>query len=471
MNAEANDSGLSSSTIAALAAMGVAIFLIANDFTALSVTLSSIESDFDTTLSRAQWVINAYTVVFGVLIVTGGRLADVFGRKRIFLIGATIFATFSLMGGLSPNIWVLIAARALMGVGGALMWPSILGLTYSILPEEKAGLAGGLITGVAGLGNAMGPLVAGALTDAVSWRWVFFVNVPITVVAMLVTGRFVGEADRVDEARLDYKGIATLSAGVILTLGALDQGTSAGFGDPVIIGMFIIGALLLVSFAFVERAGGSSALVPREIVANHQFSSAALVVLLVSAIYFGMLVYVPQYTQQSLGWSALQAGAGLLPVMVTFAIVSFIAGPLYNRVGARLTVGSGAAFLTGGIFWLAIAMGDDYSSLVPGLIITGIGIGLFFSGVTTAAVTSLDPSQTSLGGGIIYMANVAGGALGLGLNTAIVLAASDLSDGITTAFVVDGVLGAAGTILAFSLIEGAGTVHSPQLRLHHRAHG
>ncbi|MEA2058152.1 MAG: MFS transporter, partial [Actinomycetota bacterium] len=171
-------SRLSRDTIVALVAMAAGVFLVANDFTALSVAIPTIESDFGTTLNRAQWVVNGYTVVFGVLIVTGGRLADLFGRRRIFMIGAAIFATFSLIAGLSPSIWALIGSRALMGIGGALMWPAILGMTYAILPDDKAGLAGGLIIGVAGLGNAMGPLVGGFLTDALSWRWVLFVNVP-----------------------------------------------------------------------------------------------------------------------------------------------------------------------------------------------------------------------------------------------------------------------------------------------------
>src|SRR5262249_3411272 len=138
--------------------------------------IPNIEHDLGTTLTKAQWVINGYALVFGVLIVTGGRLADLFGRKRVFMIGAAIFASFSLVAGIVPGVNMLIGARMLMGVGGALMWPAILGMTYALLPESKAGLAGGLILGVAGLGNAVGPLLGGFLTDEFSWRWVFFLN-------------------------------------------------------------------------------------------------------------------------------------------------------------------------------------------------------------------------------------------------------------------------------------------------------
>ena len=179
----------------ALVAMALGVFVIANDFTALSVAIPQIEKDLGTDLTTAQWVINGYALVFGVLIVTGGRLADLYGRKRIFMIGSAIFAGFSVLGGLAPNIDVLIACRGLMGIGGAMMWPAVLGMTYAIVPDSKAGLAGGLILGVAGLGNAVGPMFGGLLTDELSWRWVFFVNLPIALFAMYVTHREVQESD------------------------------------------------------------------------------------------------------------------------------------------------------------------------------------------------------------------------------------------------------------------------------------
>jgi len=185
---------LSKSTWLALAAMALGVFVIANDFTALSVAIPRIEAQLHTTVSRAQWVINGYALVFGVLIVTGGRLADLFGRKRAFMVGASVFAFFSLLSGLMPTVVLLIICRALMGVGGAVMWPAVLGLTYAILPPSKKALAGGLILGVAGLGNAVGPLLGGWLTDAATWRLVFFINVPITAFAMLVTWREVPES-------------------------------------------------------------------------------------------------------------------------------------------------------------------------------------------------------------------------------------------------------------------------------------
>ena len=167
--------------------MGLAVFVIANDFSAINVALPQIENDFDAQVPTAQWVVNGYALVFGMLIVAGGRLADLFGRRALFFVGTGIFTVFSILGGVAQTDPWLIAARCLMGIGGALMWPAILGMTYAALPEEKAGLAGGLILGAAGVGNAIGPLVGGVLTDVLSWRWIFFANVPIAAFAVLVT--------------------------------------------------------------------------------------------------------------------------------------------------------------------------------------------------------------------------------------------------------------------------------------------
>ncbi|HYU65215.1 MAG TPA: MFS transporter, partial [Jatrophihabitantaceae bacterium] len=210
-------------TLLALGAMALGIFVIANDFTALSVALPAIEKDLDSTVTTTQWVINAYALVFGCFIVTGGRLADIFGRRRIFLIGSAIFAGFSVLGGVAPDIHVVLGCRALMGIGGAMMWPAVLGMTYGLLPDDKAGLAGGLVLGVAGFGNAIGPLFGGMLTELASWRWVFFVNLPIAAFAMFVTRREVTEqTEDQGDRRIDYTGSAVLSVALLSLLLAMD---------------------------------------------------------------------------------------------------------------------------------------------------------------------------------------------------------------------------------------------------------
>jgi EmrB/QacA subfamily drug resistance transporter len=410
-------------TVMALVALALAIFVIANDFTALSIALPAMEKDFDADVDTVQWVINGYALVFGVLIVTGGRLADMFGRRRIFFAGAAFFAGFSVLGGAAQDAGWLIACRSLMGIGGALMWPAILGMVYGILPASKQGLAGGLVIGVAGVGNAAGPILGGALTEA-SWRWIFFLNLPVTLIACLVTYLKVHDVgDEPGREKVDYAGVATLSASLVALLLALDQGTDWGWTDPRIVGLFGACVVLFVVFLLVERRAGANALVPRDVMRNREFMAASLSVLLMSATFFAILIYVPQFLVKVLGFGPLKSGLGFLPMMGTFAIVSFVAGTLYNRLGAKPILIAGGGCLFAAPLLLSLVGADSaYIALVPGMIVMGFGVGLYYSTITTAGVGALDPSRASLAGGIIYMCQIAGGSVGLGLTTAIVSA-------------------------------------------------
>jgi EmrB/QacA subfamily drug resistance transporter len=448
---------LERSTVVALAAMAMAVFVIANDVTALSVALPDIESDFDADIGTVQWVISAYALIFGVLIVTGGRLADLLGRRRVFFAGAAIFAFFSLLGALAPSAIALIVARGLMGIGGALMWPAILGMTYSILPKNRAALAGALIIGSAGFGNAAGPLIGGFLTDALDWRWILALNLPIAAIASLVTWRCVPES-RGESAsgRFDYAGVVTLSVGLIALLVALDEVTGLGWTDPLILGLFALCALLLVAFAFNERRAGGSALVPDDVIANRAFRSACLAVLLMSPTFFVALMYLPQFMQKVLDYSPLEAGLGLLPMMGVFALVSFTAGPLYERFGPRPVIAAGASCLVAGpVLISVIERGDSWAQLVPGMVVLGVGVGLFYSSITTAAVTALDESRASLAGGIVYMFQVAGGSIGLGLATTVFTEAVErggFEDGFQWAFRLVAVLALAALVVVLRYV-------------------
>jgi EmrB/QacA subfamily drug resistance transporter len=414
-------------TILALIAMGVAVLVIANDFTALAVALPAIERQFNTDVSTVQWVINAYALTFGVLIVVGGRMADMYGRRRMFVIGAVIFAGFSVLGGAAQSTAWLISCRALMGIGGALMWPAILGMTFAVLPESKAGLAGGLILGAAGLGNALGPLFGGVLTDALSWRWIFFANLPIAALGIGVT-LWTIRPDKPDtgEHGIDYLGVLTLSLSLVAVLIALDQVTDWGWGDARIIALMAVFVVLLIVFGAIERRRGEKALIPPDVIGNRNFAAAAVTVLPMSAIFFAVLLYLPQFMQKILGYSPLKSGAGLLPLMGVFALTSFIAGPLYGKLGPKRIVSLGALAITIGMLALSL-IGEDagYGSLLIGMVIVGIGVGLFYSSITTAAVTALDASRAALAGGIVYMVQIAGGSVGLGLNTTIFTSAAE----------------------------------------------
>ena len=437
--------------------MAVAVVVIANDFSAINVALPTMEEDFDTNVNTIQWVVNAYALTFGVMIVTGGRLADMFGRRRAFFLGTAIFASMSALGGAAQTEAWLIASRVLMGIGGALMWPAILGMTYELLPKERAGLAGGVVIGAAGLGNAMGPLIGGILTDALSWRWIFFLNVPISVFAVVVTWFLVRiEEPEVGEQRIDYGGITALSVGLVSLLIALDQVDDWGWTDPKVIGLLAVAALLVAAFVPIERRAGKNALVPSDVMRNESFRASCLAILFMSATFFAALLYLPQFMQKQLDYSPLEAGVGMLPFLATFAVVSFVAGPLYERLGAKRLAAFGAACITIAPFLFSqVDASSGYASLVVGMVVLGLGIGSFYPTATTAGVTSVEESQSSLAGGIVYMFQIAGGSIGLGLTTTVFSSAiPPFADGVQAAFRLDAALSLVGFLIALFFVGG-----------------
>jgi EmrB/QacA subfamily drug resistance transporter len=442
----------------ALIAMGIAVFVLANDFSAINVAIPQIEEDFDTSVDTAQWVVNAYALTFGVLIVTGGRLADLFGRRRAFFVGSAIFAAMSFSGGIAQTEAWLIASRVLMGIGGALMWPAILGMTYAALPDSRAGLAGGLILGAAGIGNAAGPLLGGALTDLLSWRWIFFLNLPVTAFAVFVTWRQVHQPrPEVEDTKIDYLGIITVSTGLVALLLAFDEVIKLGWGDARIIGLIALFAVLIVAFGFIERRAGRHALVPPDVIGNRDFAYSCAAILLMSAVFFASMLYLPQFMLKVLDFSPVGAGLGMLPMMVTFAAISFVAGPLYDRFGPKPLITLGSLCITLGPGLIAATVSEEsYLAIVPGLALMGLGIGLFYPTATTAGVTAVDESRRSLAGAIIYMFQIAGGSVGLGLTTTVLAESGDgnFVDGLEAAFRLDAILALGGFVISVMLIGG-----------------
>jgi len=419
--------GLDRGTKLALFAMGMGVIVIANDFTALNVALPAMEADFDVDVGTIQWTVNAYALVFGMGLITGGRLADMLGRRKIFFVGLAIFAGFSVLGALAPSADVLIGARVGMGVGGALMWPAVLGMTFAALPPDRAGLAGGLILGVAGLGNAIGPLIGGVLTDEFSWRAIFWLNVPVAAFAGLTVAKFVHQPPvEATERKIDYAGIATVSGGLVALLLGLDQAVDWGWTDPRVLGLFGLGVALLITFMVIERRVGEAALIPPDVLADRGFRAACLTVLMLSAVFFSIILYAPQLMEKVLGYTALKAGFAMLPMLGLFAIVAFMTGRLYDQLGGRRVIIAGTALLAAGPLVVSFFGSDSgYPVLIPGLVLVGVGAGFFYPSITTAAVTMLDASRSSLAGGITYMFQIAGGAIGLGLTTALFTSRSE----------------------------------------------
>jgi MFS family permease len=309
------------------------------------------------------------------------------------------------------------------------------------------------------------------MDDLLSWRWIFFLNLPVTAFAAFVTAKYIHQPKaESDDTKIDYFGVLTVSVGLVALLLAFDQVLDwGGWGDPRIVallGLFVVG---IAAFAFVERAAGRNALIPGDVMRDRNFTYSCAGILFISAVFFAMLLYLPQYMLKILDFSPIETGAGMLPMMGVFAAVSFIAGPLYDRLGAKVLASAGAAGLFAGPLLVALAASEQsYGALVPGLVVAGAGIGLFFPTVTTAGVTAVEESRRSLAGAIIYMFQIAGGSVGLGLTTPVFVQASDSApgdagfiDGIEAAFKLDAGLAAIGFVICVLLVGGRIHVRMP----------
>ncbi|MCO1336027.1 MFS transporter [Microbulbifer sp. OS29] len=418
----------------------LSIFLIASDFTAFSPALPAIAKDFSVRISTVHWVVNAYALSYGVLIVTSGRLADIYGRSGVFLTGIIIFAIASLLGGFSSEVWVLFVSRALMGLGGALAWSAMLGMAYNILPQDRAGLVGGLVLAALGLATACGPVIGGLLVDLYSWRWILFINVPIAIsVLIFYWTKYPTEKIRKKKEQIDYLGVLSLSLSLFLLLLAMDLGFSAGFSVWIVATLLIVSTCMAVIFITIEVKMSEDALIPMSLVKNRRFITSGLSVFFVAIAFFAILVYIPLIFIDVYGYSALHAGIALLPAMISSGVFAFVSGALYGRLGPKVLLCVGALAMSLGLFMLSVYVGQvDYLVFVPGMLLVGVGLGIFSPAAVTAAITAADSSNSSLSGAVIYMFRFLGGALGLGINSAILASAPDIGGGVGRALFVDG---------------------------------
>jgi EmrB/QacA subfamily drug resistance transporter len=409
-------------TVLALAVLALANAMLGQDLAALNVALPSIERDLNVDLTTAQWVVNAYLLIYGVIIVTAARLADEVGRRRVFLVGAGVFAVTTLLAGFAPGIAWLIAARALMGIGAGLMLPAITGMSYAVVPRDKAARAGAIVIGGYGVGMALGPIIGGALTEFVGWRWIQFLNVPFAILLILgVRGLIPSEETASSRVKIDYRGIVVFSAGVAALLFALDQATDWGWGDWRILASLLLAALLMAAFPFLERRAGETALVPGDIIRNPGIAIACATRALMAPAYAAAVLYLPQIMQKLMNLSPLEAGVGMLPMLGAYAVVSFLVGAFAAKLDPRLGAIVGLAALAAGPFFMAqFDVAAGYTSLVLGMVLFGIGLGLYMPSITTEAVQADDRDRKSLAAGLTLMAQFVGGAIGLGITTTIV---------------------------------------------------
>jgi EmrB/QacA subfamily drug resistance transporter len=447
----------------ALALLAIADFVVILDATIVNIALPSIGHSLHASTGALSWVISAYVLAFGGLLLLGGRLADLFGRRKLFIAGLSVFGLASLAGGLSTSIEQLIAFRALQGVGAAMLAPAARSIVTTVFEEgPERSKAMGIWAAVAGSGAVVGLILGGVLTSTLGWSWVLFINVPVTLTAAVLAPRLIDESRaQLEDRSVDLAGAALVTTGLVSGLYALVNANSAGWGSLQTVGMLGLSAGLLIAFAYVERRV-TSPLVPLRIFRIGAVRGANLAMVLMAAAMVGMFFILTLYQQDLQGYSAIKAGLSQLPLGLVLITVAGLAGPLTERIGAKPVLVAGLSVFTAGVAWLTrIPVHGSYLAdvLGPSLLI-GAGLGLAFVAITLASAGGIDGQHSGVAGGLINMTQQVGGAIGLaviaavaessGHGTAPTIAA--VHSGFQSALLVAaGIAGAAGILAAVAL--------------------
>ncbi len=404
-----------------LGAMCFALFMIMLDNTVVNVALPSIQRSLDATTSTLEWTVSAYTLTFAVLLVTGGRLGDIFGRRRIFLIGVVIFATASAAIGFSPSDTWLVVWRAIQGSGSALMMPMTLSIITNAFPPQERGKAIGTWAGVSAMALAIGPVVGGFLVETVSWQSIFFLNVPIAAGAIFVALFAVRESrDETVEPTVDIPGVLTLTIGLASLVLALVQGNTWHWGSARELTLFALAAVSLFAFVQVELRRRVP-MVDFNFFRARSFVGANVVAFIVSFAMLAMFFFLALYLQNIRGYTPLQAGIRFLPSTALVIVMGPIAGRLADRVGPRPLMTLGLAIVSGALFWMShLTVSSSYLSLLPGFMLMGIGIGLTMSPMSTAAMNSVEQNKAGVASGILSQNRMVGGTFGVAATGALV---------------------------------------------------
>jgi EmrB/QacA subfamily drug resistance transporter len=405
----------------ALGAMCFALFMIMLDNTVVNVALPSIQRGLHASTASLEWTVNAYTLSFAVLLVTGGRLGDLFGRRRVFLAGVVIFATSSGAIGFSPNDSWLVAWRAVQGAGAALMMPATLSIITNAFPPAERGKAIGTWAGVSAMALAIGPVLGGFLVQSVSWQSIFFLNLPVAAGAVLVTLFAVRESRDETVARtVDVPGVLTLTLGLAALVLALVEGNSWHWGSGRELALYLIAVAGLVSFAVVERRRRVP-MVDFSFFRSRTFLGANIVAFIVSFAMLAMFFFLALYMQNIRHYSPLQAGVRFLPSTLMIVLIAPIAGRLADRVGPRPLMTFGLLSVSGALFWQSqLTVSSGYGTLLPGFVLMGIGMAFVMSPMSMAAMNSVDQAKAGVASGILSMSRMVGGTFGVAVLGAMV---------------------------------------------------
>jgi EmrB/QacA subfamily drug resistance transporter len=405
-----------------LAAMCFALFMVMLDNTVVNVALPSIQRDLHASLSGLEWTVNAYTLTFAVLMVTGGRLGDIFGRRKLFMFGVVVFAVSSLVIGFAPSDTALVTFRAVQGIGAAFMMPATLSIITQAFPPEQRGTAIGTWAGVSALALAIGPVLGGFLTESVSWRAIFWINPPIAVIAIAVTLFAARESrDETVGKTVDFPGIAALTIGLTALVLALVEGNSWHWGSARIIGLIAVAVVGLGAFITIERHV-KAPMVNFAFFRSRSFLGANLVGFFVSFAMLAQFFFLALYMQNILHYSPLQAGVRFLPSTLVLVVMGPLAGRLTDRVGPRPLLTAGLIIVSAAILVqsLVLTVHTSYLALLPGFVLMGLGIGLTMSPMSTAAMNAVDRTKAGAASGVLSMSRMVGGTFGVAVMGALI---------------------------------------------------
>jgi EmrB/QacA subfamily drug resistance transporter len=435
----------------------VALFMTTLDNLVVTTALPVIRKDLDASLSGLEWTVNAYTLTFAVLLITGAALGDRFGRRRLFTIGLAIFTLASAAAALAPSIEMLIAARALQGLGGAIVTPLTLTILSAAVPAEKRGLVLGAWGGISGLAVAIGPLVGGAVVEGISWQWIFWLNVPIGLALIPLAALRLRESRGPNDA-LDLRGVALASAGLFGIVWGLVRGNSVGWGSTEIVLALLAGSVVLGLFVLWELRAREPML-PLRFFRNRTFTAANGASFLMFFGMFGSIFLLAQFFQTVQGYSPLQAGLRVLPWTAMPIFVAPIAGALSDRIGGRPLMATGLAMQSVGLAWIAFVSTPTvpYSDLVIPFILSGVGMALYFAPVANVVLSAVRPEEEGQASGANNAIRELGGVFGVAVLASVFAhyggygTGQSFVDGLTPAIYVGAALVAAGALAALGI--------------------
>jgi EmrB/QacA subfamily drug resistance transporter len=430
------------------------------DNTVVNVALPSIQRDLDSDLSELEWIVTGYALTFASLMLVGGKVADAYGRRLIFVVGIAVFTVASLLCGLATSSEMLIGARVLQGAGAALMNPATLSIIAATFPPRQRGTAIGIWAGVSALALAIGPLVGGLITEHIHWSWIFFVNIPVGVVGVAASFLLIDESRDETHASLDLPGLAASAVGLFALTYGLIEANTYGWSSPRIVGAFALSAISLASFVVLERRRRDPML-PLELFRSGTYTGANLVVLLVALAMFGVFFFVSLYMQNVLGYSAVETGAAFLPMTILIILVAPVAGRSSDRFGSRGLMTVGMLLVALQLVMLSRLSADaSFWNLLPALLIGGVGMAMTMTPSAAAATRSVPVDKAGVGAAVLNSARQVGGTMGIAVMGAIMAAeaGSELSveafmRGFETALTVAAGIALAGAVVAYILVR------------------